>query len=128
MSKARQVFVPRPAENDEREPIPQLNQLVTNPSDRLKISRKVARVQELKELLDPLEDEREKLKDELKELLGQYQVGKCLVDDIRVNYFGFPRNTLKKELLLENGVAAETITKSTVTTMAYTLKVERLKD
>lgn len=125
MPKVKQVFVPRPEED--REPIPQLNQLISNPSQRLMVLRKVTRFQELKDSLTPILKEQAKLKDEIKDLLGQHQIDKCMIDDLRVSYYGSTRSTLKKELLLEEGVSAATIAKCTVPgKTSYTLKIARV--
>ncbi len=70
-----------------------------------------------------LEKERDKLTPEIKAILGEYQIGKCLCGEYRVAYFNVPRTSLSKELLLENGVPPAVIAACTVTKDVYTLKI-----
>jgi len=105
---SRPAFVPAPPEEDE--PVPQLNQLVTQPAKRLTILRKVQRCQEINDELSPLVKEKKRLSNELKILLGQHSISRCMVDDISVNYFSSVREgSIKMELLLQNNVPMSVI-------------------
>lgn len=78
-----------------------------------KFALRVKRLAEVNAQYKELEAEKKAIGEELKSLMVKIPAEKVMVDGIRVNYISQSQPTLKKELLLEEGVSAEIIEKCT---------------
>ncbi len=70
-----------------------------------------------------LEKERKALTPKIKDILGQYGIGKAFCGEWRIGYHNAPRTTLSAILLLEHGVSPQVISACTVTKDVYTLRI-----
>jgi hypothetical protein len=68
-------------------------------------------------------DARKPLTNQIKNLLGKYQVGKAVTEEARINYFESGRESIKGDLLLAAGVSPAIIAGATKKTVSYTLKL-----
>lgn len=84
--------------------------------DRKDLMRSIIRLREVKLVMDSLEKERAELNTRIGEILDGHGFESLKHHDMKVTRITSSRATLKRELLLENGVGPEIIEKSTVTT------------
>ncbi len=122
MPKPVRQFKPEPKEPEETPR--QIGELINKPADRLAAMRLVQTYTENYGKLKEMEKKQEELKNKIKDYLGQYNIEKCLVGTVRVNYFGYTRKSLDKAMLLEAGVTVSQLTKGTKESTVYTLRIE----
>jgi hypothetical protein len=112
----------------EEEVVPDINELVDNKADQLAIRRLVLSHVDLGKEIKELADQRDKITGQLKVLLSQYKVQKAVSAGCRISYYGVPRSTLDKGLLLNHGVSPKVIEECTVTKISATLRVTGPED
>ncbi len=116
-------FAPPAKAKKETEPLPDLRHVVESPLDQKILLRQILEYREYQQA----EREAKALKDNvgamIKEKLGELGVKKFLVEDLRVNYSTSERRTIKKDLLLANGVRPDVIEESTKVTPVLMLTI-----
>jgi len=112
----------------QEEKTPQLSDLISDKKDLLLLRRLIEEDMPWKEQAAEAAKMRKPLETKIKNILGKHKVGKALLDDIRVSYFGAERSVLDKELLLSNGVAPAVILASMKKSTSYTLRISKSKE
>ncbi len=124
MASAKQTFVPAPPPDDE--PIPDLREAVETPGDRMKLARMFQQHHSLGAEISSRKKQRDKITADIKALLGKHKVAKLQYEDLRVNYFCVPRETLSKQDLLDHDVSPDVIEACTRITNTYTLVIKQV--
>ncbi len=124
MAAKTQTFVPAPPPDDE--PIPDLREAVETPGDRMKLARMFQQHHSLGAEISSRKKQRDKITADIKALLGKHKVAKLQYEDLRVNYFCVPRETLSKQDLLDHDVSPDVIEACTRITNTYTLVIKQV--
>lgn len=115
-------FKPPPTPKEE-EVIPDIREVVDNPSDLTKLVKLVKTYSEWQAQESEAKRAKKPLNEDIKKLLGKYSVVKAWCGGLKVNYFNSPRTSISKDLLLANGVSPLVIAKSTTTKDVYSLRI-----
>ncbi len=107
----------------EKDPTPRVVSLPRK-EDRVDIMRSIIRLREVKLMLDALETEKKTLCDEIGEILDANGVSELKHIDMKVMRIHAERSSIKRELLLENGVGPDIIAAASVTTAYSYVKLE----
>lgn len=110
------------------EVIPDLTELIDDHKDQKAMKDLVATYIAWRDQEKQAKDEKDKLSEKIKTLVGNYGIAKVRVEGALVNYFSQERRTIKPELLMSHGVSPQIIDASTKVTETYTLRVTSGKD
>lgn len=122
---SRKKFTPPPPKEED---IPDMRDVIGSTADQSSLIRLVGEHAAIGQQERLLKGQKEPLTDRIKDILGRNKATKLKVDTYRVNYYSAPRTSIKKELLLEAGVAPDIIAACTVSTETYTLRVTEIKE
>ena len=126
-SMVPEKILPAPPEKEE-EQIPEVKDLIQDVGLRLKLKRLIHRERELAAQEKAAAKEREPLSKAIKEIMGNQGIAKVRCDEFLASYFVVPRSTIKADLLLSQGVTPAQISKATVTTESFTLRITKEKE
>ena len=110
------------------EVIPSIQEVVKDAVDRLRLARLVTRHMELSEITDSPTvkaaiHEKKGIGEQIKKILGKWQVGKATYEGTGLTYYSSPRSAISRSLLLDNGVDPITIDRCTETKYSYNLRI-----
>lgn len=66
---------------------------------------------------------REPITQQIKEIMGEYEIGKAMCGSLMLTYFTSPRRSLSREKLLEHGISPQILDACTITKDTYTLRI-----
>lgn len=95
---------PEPPPKAEEEVVPDLQDAIDNPLDRMKMQRLIAKRYELSKQASSLKKDGKAVAEKMKPILTQYGLTKVDYDDYRTNKFEVSRWDLDEKLLLAAGV------------------------
>ena len=133
-SMVPQSDTPKPPPKKEQPVIKDLSDFISKPKVRLEMARTLERIGEIKDIVRPLDKEKEKLTNHAKRIAGEFGIDKAIAGDFVVDYLSIPRTVVKvdalKVALLSRGITLtelnSILSECTTTTDGLTLRVRRI--
>jgi hypothetical protein len=105
-----------------------IQRLVSSPVDRKRIYQLVGQDTRLANMEREARAARQPVRESIKHILNRYDISKCFVGLMQVQYYNSPRLSISKEKLLAMGVHPKVIAACTVSVDSWQLRITPKKE